>query len=200
MRLDILQNGHNRRNRLALRVMRVIAGSEPDDVIKTSLYRPDFFGRAWINLLHSVMRGSSEWTSGERELFAAFTSRLNTCHFCLGIHIRITGLTLDPAITTERLDNWHAAGFTPKIVATLDVLEKMTLTPNALTSGDMANMRANGISDNAIIDALHVCFIFNLVNRLANALDYNYGSEAEALKAATILNRVQYSLPGFLLQ
>jgi hypothetical protein len=27
------------------------------------------------------MRGPSEWTVGERELFAAFTSRLNQCPF-----------------------------------------------------------------------------------------------------------------------
>jgi uncharacterized peroxidase-related enzyme len=200
MRLEILHNGHNLRNRLALRVMRLVAGTEPDDVIKTSLYRPEFFGRAWINLLHAVMRGPSDWTPGERELFAAFTSRLNTCHFCLAVHIRITGIALDPTITTERLDNWRNAGFAPHIVATLNVLEKMTLTPDTLTSDDIANMRAKGVSDNAIVDAMHVCFIFNLVNRLANALDYDYGTEADVLKAATILHRVQYNLPGFLLR
>jgi uncharacterized peroxidase-related enzyme len=200
MRLKILQDGHNLRNRLALQVMRTVAGSEPDDVIKTSLYRPEFFGREWISLLHNVMRGPSDWTSGERELFAAFTSRLNTCHFCLGIHIRITGITLDPTITTDRLDNWHNAGFEPRIAATLDLLGKMTLAPNTIIADDAAKLRTKGISDSAIIDAMHVCFIFNLVNRLANALDYNYGTEDDALKAATILNRVQYNLPGFLLR
>jgi uncharacterized peroxidase-related enzyme len=199
MRLEILHNGHHWRNHLALRVMRLAAGSEPDDVIKTSLYRPEFFGQAWIDLLHSVMRGPSDWTPGERELFAVFTSRLNTCHFCVGIHIRTTGIALDPAITIERLDNWRNAGFEPRIVATLDLLEKMTLTPASIASDDIVNLRARGISNNAIMDAMHVCFLFNLVNRLANALDYNYGTEAEALKAATILNRVQYNLPKFLL-
>lgn len=200
MRLNILQDGHNLRNRIALQVMRTVAGSEPDDVIKTSLYRPEFFGREWIKLLHSVMRERSDWMPGERELFAAFTSRLNTCHFCFGVHIRITGITLDPTITTDRLDNWHNAGFEPRIVAMLDLLEKMTLAPNTISAGDIAKVRAEGISDTAIIDAMHVCFLFNLVNRLANALDYNYGTEADALKAATILNRVQYNLPGFLLR
>lgn len=199
MRLEILHNGHKLRNRLALRVMGLVAGSEPDDVIKTSLYRPEFFGRAWIDLLHSVMRGPSDWTPGERELFAAFTSRLNTCHFCVGIHIRTTGIALDPEITTEHLDNWRHAGFEPRIVATLDLIEKMTLTPNSITTDDIVNMRVKGISNNAIMDAMHVCFLFNLVNRLANAFDYNYGTEGDALKAATILHRVQYNLPKFLL-
>ena len=200
MRLEILHKGHNLRNRLALRVMGLVAGTEPDDVIKTSLYRPEFFGRAWIDLLHSVMRGPSDWTPGERELFAAFTSRLNTCRFCVGIHIGITGIALDPQITTESLDNWRHAGFKPHIVSTLDLLEKMTLAPGTITSDDILNLRARGISNNAIRDAMHVCFLFNLVNRLANALDYNYGTEGDALKAAAVLHRVQYNLPKFLLQ
>jgi uncharacterized peroxidase-related enzyme len=177
----------------------MVAGGEPDDVIKTSLYRPEFFGQAWTDLLHSVMRGPSDWTPGERELFAAFTSRLNTCRFCVGIHIKTTGIALDPAITIERLDNWRNAGFDPRVVATLDLLEKMTLTPASITSDDIVNLQAKGISNNAIMDAMHVCFIFNLVNRLANALDYNYGTEADALKAATIINRAQYNIPKFLL-
>ena len=37
-------------------------------------------------------------------------------------------------------------------------------------------------------------------NRLANALDYNYGTESDALKAGAILNRIGYRLPGFLLR
>jgi hypothetical protein len=104
MRLEILQYGHNPRNRLALRLMRTTAGAEPDDVIKTSLYRPDFFGRPWIRLLRKVMRGESDWSPGERELFAVFTSRLNTCRYCVGIHLRTTALHLNPSITMEQLD------------------------------------------------------------------------------------------------
>ena len=53
MRLTILRQGHSRRNRLAMRIMGAVAGGEPDDVIKTSLYRPEFFGRAWIGLLRA---------------------------------------------------------------------------------------------------------------------------------------------------
>ena len=31
--------------------------------------------------VRTVMRGPSDWSVGERELFAAFVSRLNQCHF-----------------------------------------------------------------------------------------------------------------------
>ena len=199
MRLEILHKGQKFRNRLAIRIMGAVAGGEPDDVIKTSLYRPEFFGRPWIKLLHSVMRGPSDWTPGDRELFAAFTSRLNTCHFCVGIHVNTTKLTLDPTITIERLDNWRTAGFELRILSVLELLEKFTLSPNSISPDDILRVRAAGVSDNAIVDAMHVCFVFNLVNRLANALDYDYGTESDALKAASILNRVKYQLPGFLL-
>jgi uncharacterized peroxidase-related enzyme len=196
MRLRILEHGHRPRNRLALRLMRAVAGTEPDDVIKTSLYRPRFFGRPWVRLLRRVMRGESEWSPGERELFAAFTSRLNTCRYCVGIHVGTAALAFDAAITAERLDNWREAGFAPKVAATLGLLEKVTLTPDDVSADDIERVAAAGVSEAAIVDALYVCFLFNLVNRLANALGYDWGTEADALKAAAVLMRVGYRLPG----
>jgi hypothetical protein len=54
---------------------------EPPDVVKTLYYRPEFYGAAYCTLLNDAMRGPSDWTVGERELFAAFTSALNQCPF-----------------------------------------------------------------------------------------------------------------------
>jgi hypothetical protein len=51
------------------------------DVVKTLLYRKAFFGHWQSELTQQVMRGPSEWTVGERELFAAYVSRLNHCPF-----------------------------------------------------------------------------------------------------------------------
>ena len=57
------------------------APAEAPDVIKTLLYRPEVFGRPFSDAVDRAMRGPSEWSAGERELFAAFTSRLNQCLF-----------------------------------------------------------------------------------------------------------------------
>jgi hypothetical protein len=55
--------------------------SDPPGVVRTLLYRPEIFGEAYSEELDRVMRGPSEWSVGERELFAAFTSLLNQCPF-----------------------------------------------------------------------------------------------------------------------
>ncbi len=81
MRLQILERGHRPGVRLFLRVLRVMTRKEPPDVVKTLYYRPEFYGAAYSTLLQDIMRGPSEWSVGQRELFAAFVSRLNQCLF-----------------------------------------------------------------------------------------------------------------------
>jgi hypothetical protein len=81
MRLRRVETGHRLPQRLMLSAVRLIGRMEPPDVLKTTLYRPEYFGKPSGRLTQRVMRGPSEWTVGERELFAAFTSRLNQCPF-----------------------------------------------------------------------------------------------------------------------
>ena len=50
-------------------------------VVRTLLYRSEIFGRPYSDALDAAMRGPSDWSPGERELFAAFTSLLNQCPF-----------------------------------------------------------------------------------------------------------------------
>ncbi len=67
-----------------MRLAVVDNGSAPPDalgVVKTLLYRPELFGRPFSAALDVVMRGPSDWSAGERELFAAFTSLLRQCPF-----------------------------------------------------------------------------------------------------------------------
>jgi hypothetical protein len=55
------------------------------------------------------------------------------------------------------------------------------------------------VSDEAIADALYVCFLFNTINRIANAMDFRWNSEADRMKLAAGLNRIGYHTPEFLL-
>jgi hypothetical protein len=81
MRLAKVSNGHTWANRFKLMLFRVLMWRKPPDVVKTLLYRKSFFGGPFNALSQDVMRGPSDWSVGERELFAAFVSRLNQCVF-----------------------------------------------------------------------------------------------------------------------
>jgi hypothetical protein len=81
MRVERVSSGHRFKERMILKIIRAKSKREPPDVVKTLFYRPEFFGRPFSKVLHDVMRGPSEWSVGERELFAAFTSRVNECVF-----------------------------------------------------------------------------------------------------------------------
>ena len=81
MRLAAVRRGNRWPNRLFLRLIGKQAEMDPPDVVRTMNYRSGFFGGSYTALLQPVMRGPSEWTVGERELFAAYTSYLNLCPF-----------------------------------------------------------------------------------------------------------------------
>jgi hypothetical protein len=55
--------------------------ANPIGVVKTLHYRPDVFGRPYSDVLDLAMRAPSDWSAGERELFAGFVSALNQCPF-----------------------------------------------------------------------------------------------------------------------
>jgi hypothetical protein len=80
MRLEKVRQGQGIK-RLLFPVMSWKIGARVPDVVRTILYRPSFFGKAFNEWIQAAMRGPSGWSVWERELFAAFTSRLNSCLF-----------------------------------------------------------------------------------------------------------------------
>jgi hypothetical protein len=59
----------------------ILKGTSEPDVVRVLSYRPEMFGTSLSTCLEDVMRGPSDWSVGERELFAAFVSRKNQCPF-----------------------------------------------------------------------------------------------------------------------
>jgi hypothetical protein len=81
MRLRTVERGAGWSARILFGIIRLRSGFRASDVIRTLQYRPEVFGRPHSAHTQAVMRGPSEWSIGERELFAAFVSRLNKCEF-----------------------------------------------------------------------------------------------------------------------
>jgi hypothetical protein len=81
VRLGNVRRGDRLSARLFYGFIRIVSGFRASDVLRTLHYRRQFFGRPHSAHTHAVMRHPSEWSVGERELFAAFVSRLNQCLF-----------------------------------------------------------------------------------------------------------------------
>ena len=56
--------------------------------------------------------------------------------------------------------------------ATLGLLEKLTLRPEALSAHDAEAVLAAGVREDALIDAIHVAALFNMIVRLADSFDW----------------------------
>jgi hypothetical protein len=81
MRLANVERGDGLGSRFLYALVRVLSGHRAPDVVRTLRYRRHLFGTPHSAHTEAVMRGPSEWSVGERELFAAFVSRLNQCVF-----------------------------------------------------------------------------------------------------------------------
>lgn len=65
----------------------------------------------------------------------------------------------------------------------------MTLRPSELLPADVEAVRAAGVGDDALMDAIHVCALFNIIVRLADALSWDVPpGEAFRGRAELMLN------------
>jgi hypothetical protein len=66
-----------------------------------------------------------------------------------------------------------------QLCATLGFLEKLTLRPDELVEGDAEHVLATGVSREALIDAVVIASLFNMIVRLADSFGWHVPSEAE---------------------
>ena len=92
------------------------------------------------------------------------------------------------------IDNWRTAPLDAKLRAALGFLEKLTLRPNEVRPADVAPLRATGLSDQAIEDAINVCALFNIYDRLADALGWHLPDAAGYAASAQNLMKRGYLL------
>ena len=91
------------------------------------------------------------------------------------------------------LADWRTAPIDDKLKAMLGYLEKLTLTPDDIQPADVAALTAAGIEKQAILEAIYVCTLFNIIDRIADALDFeipptfNTGAKALLKRGYNIL-------------
>jgi alkylhydroperoxidase family enzyme len=90
--------------------------------------------------------------------------------------------------------DWRTAPVPEKLRATLGFLEKLTLNPDEVTRADADAVRAAGVSDDALVDAIHVCALFSMIVRLADALDWEVPPFESFLERADAMLASGYAL------
>ncbi len=107
--------------------------------------------------------------------------------------------SIDDKLVGAVLDNWRTAPVSEKMRSTLGFLEKLTTDPHALGPADLEPLRAAGVSDKAIEEAIYVCFLFSIMDRLADAFDFDLHSPQDFKRGGQALYSMGYgglSIPG----
>jgi len=71
------------------------------------------------------------------------------------------------------LEDYRQAAIPPGLRATLEFLERMTLQPTELTAGDARAVLDAGVGREALAEAIHVAYLFNIYDRLADTLGWD---------------------------
>ena len=80
---------------------------------------------------------------------------------------------LDEATVTAVMNDWRTAPVNERVRAALGFLEKHAVPEGEVTAADITTLRTAGLSDQAIREVMYVCFNFNILTRLADALDFD---------------------------
>lgn len=81
MRIDLFNGGRRPwYMRLGLNMLNLYVGTYPGPTL-TITYRPDLFHKDLVGYLLRATHGSGGWDKGHAEMFSAFVSKLNSCHF-----------------------------------------------------------------------------------------------------------------------
>jgi AhpD family alkylhydroperoxidase len=108
---------------------------------------------AHLDLYKAIMFQPSPLSRQWREAIAVAVSRANDCAYCVAHHqAALEGL--EPSDVPAALLDWAA---------------RMTRQPGAASEADVTALRALGLTDRAILDAILTVGYFNYVNRLVLA-------------------------------
>jgi AhpD family alkylhydroperoxidase len=122
MRLGILNDGYGLGTRLLFSVIELFSRQRLPDAARLTFYRPDFYGSHSKVLTHEAMRGPSAWPVAERELMAAYVSKVNDCPFCIGAHTATASLAArNDVMVTATLADLESAPVGEGLRATLRI-------------------------------------------------------------------------------
>jgi len=150
--------------------------SLPDTAHLSDLYRRYPETVPPLMELHEVlMRGEGALSVGERELIATYVSALNACRFCTGSHkVYVEVFGQDPAVIDALLDDPATAPVDDRLRPVLAYVAKLNTLPSRLTQADAQAVYDAGWDERALYEAIQVCALFNMMNRVVEGTGINF--------------------------
>lgn len=126
--------------------------------------------------LFPLLEGSSdspgELTLREREILATIVSVTNRCSYCHALHVDALGTVLGDHRLAHRigLDHREVEELSDRERLLADLAVTLTLTPGEVTDARIEELRAAGLSDEDVYEAVQVISAINATNRISIAL------------------------------
>ena len=138
-------------------------------------------GKYMMLMAHAqeILREPASLSSHEREVIAAYTSRLNGCEYCFGSHAEFALSLGASAHDIEAVRNDLIDGH--PLEAILAYVRALTLAPSSITDAHKRAVHDAGFDEEQLKDAIAVCAAFNLFNRIVEGHGVpphdNYGAD-----------------------
>jgi uncharacterized peroxidase-related enzyme len=129
-----------------------------------------------------LLRGEGELNVGERELIATYVSALNACTFCVGAHRAYAEVFgIDAGLIDALIDDPATAPVDDKLRPILAYVAKLNTLPSRLKQDDAQAVYDAGWSETALYEAVQVCALFNMMNRIieGSGINFDYAKTPE---------------------
>jgi uncharacterized peroxidase-related enzyme len=147
---------------------------------------------------HEIMRGKSNFSNAQKELFAAYVSGLNACSFCYGSHSAVAkNFGVSPELIESLVWNLEEANITAKDRPLFIYLKKLTQSPSKISSKDAQNVYAQGWTEEDLHELILIGCLFNFYNRLLDGHGVK-GNQAIYDFGAAHLSKKGYAVPWFI--
>jgi len=158
--------------------------------IKTGIKQPGIIellfykgatGKALSNLAHTLLLGPSGLSPGERELIAAYVSKLNECEFCCNSHTSAMQVHLNgqSAAALAFLRKNETVHLSEKLISLLRIAKKVQIGGKAVHQTDIDLARDKGATDEDIHDTVLIAAAFCMFNRYVDGLGTKKATEEE---------------------
>lgn len=147
-----------------------------------------------VRFTEEVMRGPSPLSPGLRELIGAYFSKRNQCSFCSDAHAAAAAEYLEEGLVDEVLRDVETSRLDKAHKALFRYIGKLAEHPYRVTGTDIAKLKEEGWSEEAIYDALTVASVFKFYNTWNNGSGVRTMKSSDYLYSGKVLTTLGYCM------